>query len=207
MANFNSAYDIIKVHEGGYVSKATAEKIKDSGGETYKGIARNYNPAWKGWSIVDAYKAKNGIPKHGSYITSPELDFLVKGLAKVNYWDVVKLDNIKDQGVSNLMMDIAFNSGPSISAKSVQRVLKLTADGKVGPITIEAINKANPTTLLKDLVNYRTSWLTQVLKDKPQKVVAVLVARAQSYLVENANVAKGVSGVALLVGLGVAVFF
>lgn len=204
MANFNESYDILKKHEGGYVSAATALKIKDSGGETYKGVARNYNPDWKGWAIVDAYKAKNGIPKHGSYIPSPELDYHVKTISKIKYWDVVKLDNVKDQSIANLLMDIAFGSGPSIAAKSVQRVLKLKADGKVGPITVEAINKANPNTLLTNLINYRTSWLKEHLKDEPAKIVAALVARAKSYLVENK---KAVGGVGLLVGIAATVFF
>ena len=37
--------------EGGYVNDPS-----DSGGETYCGIARNSNPKWEGWKIVDAHK-------------------------------------------------------------------------------------------------------------------------------------------------------
>jgi len=63
MADFDKYYPILLKAEGGYASAEFAAKYNDKGGETYKGIARNFNPAWEGWAIIDAYKAKNGIPK------------------------------------------------------------------------------------------------------------------------------------------------
>lgn len=46
--NFLKSYDILIKHEGGYVNDPD-----DKGGETYKGIARKFNPDWKGWKIID----------------------------------------------------------------------------------------------------------------------------------------------------------
>ena len=48
MAIFNSAFQITMGNEGGY-----ANNPADSGGETYKGIAKNYWPNWEGWTAVD----------------------------------------------------------------------------------------------------------------------------------------------------------
>ena len=41
--------------EGYYVNDPS-----DSGGETYCGIARNSNPKWQGWKIVDKHKLNTG---------------------------------------------------------------------------------------------------------------------------------------------------
>jgi lysozyme family protein len=180
MADFNKAYEIIKKHEGGYVPKAVAEKIKDTGGETYKGISRNNNPNWIGWKIIDSYKAKFGIPKLNAYIPNTELDQLVKDLAKKNYWDSVKLDLVKDQFVANFIMDIAFNSGPGTAIKSIQNVLKVAVDGKIGPVTINTLNAQKPDEFLHKLGDYRTAWLEKYQAGKPY--LKTLLARTASYL-------------------------
>lgn len=51
MADFKKALGLILKNEGGYVFDRD-----DSGGETYKGIARNMNSKWDGWVIVDIFK-------------------------------------------------------------------------------------------------------------------------------------------------------
>ncbi|MBC7912857.1 MAG: hypothetical protein H7Y07_01930, partial [Pyrinomonadaceae bacterium] len=52
MANFDLAYKITMHNEGGY-----ANDPQDNGGETWKGVARNFCPKWAGWVIVDRIKA------------------------------------------------------------------------------------------------------------------------------------------------------
>ena len=52
MADFRTAYYLTMGHEGGYNNDPD-----DVGGETYKGIARNYHASWEGWKIVDMYKS------------------------------------------------------------------------------------------------------------------------------------------------------
>ena len=51
MANFKEAFEKTMGHEGGY-----GNDPDDAGGETYKGIARVYNPGWSGWAVIDAAK-------------------------------------------------------------------------------------------------------------------------------------------------------
>jgi hypothetical protein len=54
-SNYKEAYKATCKFEGGY-----ANDKNDTGGETYKGIARNYWPKWAGWKTVDASKV-NGV--------------------------------------------------------------------------------------------------------------------------------------------------
>jgi lysozyme family protein len=211
MASFAPAHDKVKIQEGGYASAADAAKIQDKGGETYKGHARNYSADWAGWKIIDAYKAKFGLPKWNSVITSAkepypgaaaELDRLVAQRYKSNFWDVIKGDYIKDQAVANLMFDIAVNSGPGTAAKSIQRVLKVTVDGAIGPNTLKAINAQNPATLLHQLGEYRIEWLRKYQSGK--KYLDTLLNRVNSYLTEYK---KPVAGLGIIVVLGAGLFF
>ena len=50
----------------------------DMGGETYRGVARNYHPQWEGWAIVDARKQALGRPlRRNERIPSAELDRMI----------------------------------------------------------------------------------------------------------------------------------
>ncbi|HJW81700.1 MAG TPA: glycosyl hydrolase 108 family protein [Acidiferrobacterales bacterium] len=58
MADFKEAFELTLAHEGGYVKDPD-----DRGGETYKGIARRYNPGWPGWARINKAKQQRGFPK------------------------------------------------------------------------------------------------------------------------------------------------
>lgn len=162
MASFEIFYPKLKQYEGGYASAAFAASINDKGGETYKGIARNFNPDWSGWKIIDAYKLKNGLPKYNSIIPDPNLDKMAKDHSKKAYWDKLRLDEVKNQHVAEAIGDFGFNSGLGTAAKAVQRILKLPVDGKIGPATVSAINAANQQKLFADIQNYRRDFIKNI---------------------------------------------
>lgn len=211
MANFAPANALTSVNEGGYASAAAAAKIQDKGGETYKGHARTFSADWDGWRIIDAYKAKFGLPKWNSVITdkqepypgaAAELERLVASRYKSNFWNVIKGDHIRDQSIANLMYDIAVNSGPGTSAKSIQRVLKVNADGAIGAETLNKLNAQDPAKLLHALGEYRKEWLNKYQAGKPY--LNTLLTRVDSYLTAYA---KPAAGMGLILLLGVGLFF
>lgn len=162
MANFDLYYPKLKVYEGGYASAAFAASINDSGGETYMGIARNYNPTWAGWPIIDAYKTAHGIPQHNAFIPDSHLTDLAKSHSKVAYWDKLMLDSVKNQSVAEAIGDFGFNSGLKTAAKAAKRVLGLKDNGIIGTDTIEAINKANQQKLFDDIQAYRKKFIGNI---------------------------------------------
>ncbi|HTL83372.1 MAG TPA: glycosyl hydrolase 108 family protein [Bacteroidia bacterium] len=181
MADFDKYYPILLKAEGGYASAEFAAKYNDKGGETYKGIARNFNPAWEGWAIIDAYKAKNGIPKWNSIIPDPHLDELAKSYSKKLYWDKLMLDQVQNQSVAEYFMDYGFNSGLGTATKAVQRIVGATVDGGMGQHTLDAIAKFDQKDLFNKLVNARVALIqnspTISTKNKPG-----LIARAKSFV-------------------------
>lgn len=98
MADFQTAFNIGAANESGYVNDPN-----DLGGETYRGIARKYNPQWAGWTVIDAYKSLVGTPSKG--FTNPQWDTLASSFYKASYWDKIMGDQIADQDEANIIYD------------------------------------------------------------------------------------------------------
>lgn len=181
MADFHSYYiGRLLLYEGGYASVEYAQKHNDKGGETYRGIARNFNPDWPGWKIIDDYKAKNGIPAWNSQINDDTLNAMAEELSKKNYWDALQLDSVQNQSVAELIMDFGFNSGLRTSAKAVQRIIGVDDDGAIGKITLAAINRFDQQELFTKLQDYRVQFIGNITT-LSEDIKASLVKRAKSF--------------------------
>jgi lysozyme family protein len=180
MADFSIYYPKLLKYEGGYASASYAAKMGDTGGETYCGIARNYNKDWQGWKIIDAYKFKYGEPAYNSKINDPELYKLALTLSKQRYWDKIKMDQIKNQSVAEMIMDFGFNSGIGTSIKAVQRILAMPMTAVMSDADVIAINKADAKFLFTELQNYRVNMITNSTKINP-KFKNGLITRAKSF--------------------------
>jgi lysozyme family protein len=150
MADFNMAFDVTMGHEGGYVNDPD-----DAGGETYRGIARAYNPQWSGWDLIDDQKPN---------IDDDELDPHVRKFYEERYWDVNRLDDFP-QSIAMEMFDTGVNMGVGRAAKFLQESLNylnrngslfadLVVDGKIGPASLNALAKVkNDEQILLTMMN------------------------------------------------------
>lgn len=102
---------------------------RDPGGRTAEGITQRE---------FDVYNAKLGRPQRDVWtITDNEVRIFYK-----MYWDRIRGDELPG-GIDFVTADTSLNSGPSQSAKFLQRALKMNnVDGEIGPATIAAA--ANP---------------------------------------------------------------
>ena len=84
--------------------------------------------------------------------THEGLDRLTRALYKVRFWDVLKLDDLRDQRISEELFDTAVNQGPGVAARYLQEALNLlnrdeadypdiSEDGIIGPITLGLVNR------------------------------------------------------------------
>lgn len=144
MANFEIAYSKTAAIEGGY-----ANNPNDTGGMTWRGIARKKQPYWIGWAIVDKLRKQSGFPANLS--KSAELQVAVLALYKQSFWDALRLDELQDQRVADELYDTSVNMGTGRAGLFFQRVLNvvnrngslfpdLSLDGQIGRKTIEAFN-------------------------------------------------------------------
>ncbi len=173
MADFTQAFPLIAKNEGGYANVAG-----DTGGETYAGITRKNFPKWGGWSIVDANKPL----KNNQTIADPNMQNLVESFYKANFWDTVKLDHVNSQRVANFTFDWNVNSG-AWAVKALQTAVGVTADGAVGPMTLNAVNAADEDTLMPKLIAARIQFYENIVARNPsqQKFLKGWTNRANSF--------------------------
>ena len=127
MADFDPSFMRVIELEGGWT---LTDNDGDLGGMTFAGISRKANPNWSGWPLID----------DGAISETPVLRDKVKTLYKIRYWDPLRLDEIKDQGVASHIFSCSVLSGPSTAALLSQVGANVIADGDIGPITVSAIN-------------------------------------------------------------------
>jgi lysozyme family protein len=126
MADFLPAFERMILAEGGYVLHTVAG---DRGGMTYAGIARNANPQWPGWTLLDA----------GQDVPAP----LVRDFYKRAYWDNIRGDELTHQAIAQTIFDFHVNAGRPARTLA-QVVVGVTPDGQFGDKTVAALNAADP---------------------------------------------------------------
>ena len=109
MANFDEEFKKVIVVEGGYV-----DDPDDSGGETYLGISRRYNPDSKMWNIIDDIKKSNEI-------------FIEKYQELINYFLnlLQKIKQIKQEKEKLLLHFIPNNFNIDNIKKEVDELVKV----------------------------------------------------------------------------------
>lgn len=144
--NYQRSLALVLLWEGGYVNHP-----KDPGGATMRGITQR---------VYDAYRKQLGLAKKPvKGIAEAEL----QAIYKVQYWALVRGD-LLPRGVDYAVFDIAVNSGVGRAIKMLQHAIGAKQDGALGVVTLEAVRKADPTTLIKTLCNNRMWWLKTLRK-------------------------------------------
>jgi hypothetical protein len=136
MADYKNIIPFILKWEGG-LSKNTKDKASSypvpdgSGYHTNKGIT------WAVWSSKYG-NSPNSITRFYA-MNNSDWSSIFKPL----YWDAIKGDDIKNQAIADLMVNWAWGSGIYTPVTTLQKILGVQIDGKVGPKTIAALNSAN----------------------------------------------------------------
>jgi lysozyme family protein len=139
-ANFQRCLAEVLKHEGGW-----ADHPSDPGGATMKGITIGTYAQWKGRKVTKAELRA---------ITDDE----VATIYRRKYWDVVRGDDLP-AGLDLVAFDAAVNSGPARGARWLQQGLGVNADGKIGPLTINAANGAYAPAVIERAIGFRLSFL------------------------------------------------
>lgn len=125
MADFITAFNKTHDNEGGY----KLHKVKgDAGGWTFAGIAYNFHPEWPGWNAV--FAGDRG----------PRVKALVADFYRAEYWNRISGDKIVSQRKANRIYDFAVNAGWRTAARYAQRCAGAKEDGRIGPVSLDAIN-------------------------------------------------------------------
>lgn len=124
--DFETAFQVVVGHEGGYVNDP-----RDPGGETKFGISKRAYPDLdiKALTVDDA-----------------------RVVYRRDYWDHCHCDELPAR-LRLAVFDTAVNMGAGAAVKLLQQAAGVEADGKIGPKTISATSGA---TVLGELATLRT---------------------------------------------------
>lgn len=123
--NFNQAFDRLMVSEGGYVNNPD-----DPGGETNFGVSKRSYPE------VDI----KGLTRDDA-----------KAIYLRDFWERGGMDQF-DGAIAFQFFDLAVNCGIQTAARMLQRAAGVADDGRIGPVTVAAINNLPVPVLLVRLI-------------------------------------------------------
>ena len=137
MADFESAFDFVMSHEDPHRS---GEVTEDAGGRTRFGIAGKFHP-----ELTE------------EFFTGPADEALKQAeeIMRSDYWQPMRLDEIRNQNVAAKIFDMAVNMGVHQAAVYAQRAANgmihsrgvlplLQEDGVLGEKSLAAINALDP---------------------------------------------------------------
>lgn len=138
--NWDACFAMVLKHEGGFVNHP-----KDPGGMTNLGVTRT------NWELY----LDRDVTEADMRALTPEM---VKPFYKKNYWDRIRGDELPS-GVDYAAYDLAVNSGTGRAAKYLQQIAGVTADGVIGPRSMEAIKKCDAEDVVDEICNMRMDFL------------------------------------------------
>ena len=152
MAKIEKLIPFILKWEGGFVDDPA-----DLGGATNKGVTIG--------TFTQFCKSK-GRPAPSVQDLKNISDADWKEIIKTLYWDRWKADDIKSQGVANILVDWVWASGVH-GIKRPQRILGVSSDGLVGSKTIAAVNAMDAEKLFKMIKEDRVKFVDEICKARP----------------------------------------
>ncbi|MCR8685207.1 putative peptidoglycan-binding domain-containing protein [Campylobacter ureolyticus] len=117
-------------------------KNKGEGGYTFMGIYEGAHPSWSGWEIVYRTLELYKDLRKASYecYQNVFLTDLVKEFYKLNFWDRLRLDEIKSDRIADLIFKFAVNVGIKRAVRYAQMIVNVKLDSIIGNNTISALN-------------------------------------------------------------------
>ncbi len=197
MANFLTAYNIVARHEGGF-------QIHPNDSGNYNSLGQLVGTNWG----ISAPVFEHFLQRPPS---QTDVQAMSKATAanifKTRFWDRIKGDSISHQDVATIFFDGIVNHG-STGVRIMQRVLGVTADGAVGPITLSAINQADPAKLYTAYREARKNFYHQLATDKPALAVFLKgwLRRIDSFTAFGATGTQIASGGSGMLATGLALF-
>lgn len=133
--NFDTAFDRLMGHEGGYVNNPA-----DPGGETNWGISKRSYPD---------VNIKN--------LTRDQ----AKEIYRRDFWDRGQMDQF-DAAVAFQTLDFAVNSGIETAIRKLQAAAGVADDGHIGPVTVAAIKNRGVNDMIMLLTAERIEFQTKL---------------------------------------------
>lgn len=125
-ARFDACMPFIFKAEGGY-----SDNANDPGGPTNFGITL---------ATLKAYDGDQNLTADAVKALTPEI---AKEIYRTAYWNRMQCGSLPP-GLDLEVFDFGVNAGPSEAVKMLQKIVGVTQDGSIGPITLAALGQLKP---------------------------------------------------------------
>lgn len=146
--------------EGGFVHHPT-----DPGGPTNMGVTQE---------VYDQWRQAAGLPAQDVRAIS-RLEAVE--IYRERYWRDGLCSEIAALGLEDLALahfDACVHSGVRRAAQLLQRAARVRDDGIIGPITLDAVYRADPAALLRDCIEERQDFLVYLVTNRPSTYLPFL---------------------------------
>jgi lysozyme family protein len=161
-ARFDACMPFIFKAEGGY-----ADNPADPGGPTNYGITLATLRAYEGDPNLTAEDVKKLTPA------------VAREIYRTAYWNRMQCGALP-AGLDLEVFDFGVNSGPAESVKTLQRLVGVTQDGSVGPITLAAVRQFNVGDLIGRFAQARLAFYQGLNMPEFEQGWATRVAQIQT---------------------------
>jgi len=148
--NFSKSLKFVLQDEGGNDDDPT-----DHGGRTSRGITQREYSAWR---------FEHHLPDRDVWTASQDE---ITAIYHDEYWE--PWGDIFPTGIDYLFFDMAVNAGPSRATKLLHRALGVVADGRIGPVTRNAVRATNRTTLIANYSNAKRNFYNGIVANHPDQ--------------------------------------
>lgn len=152
MSDFKAAFNFVIEREGDYSNDPV-----DRGGATNFGITQEVLSRWRKKAVTPA-DVRNMTKKEA------------ENIYRVEYWNRLNLDEIKDPLLATIIFDQAVNRGQGTVAKEVQIAVGAEPDGVIGPKTLALINEKNPIRTAFNLIITAQKSYISIVKKRPEQI-------------------------------------
>jgi lysozyme family protein len=163
---FDTCMPFIFKAEGGF-----SDNPADPGGATNFGITLATLRAYEGNSSLTAQDVKDLTPA------------TAREIYRSNYWNRMQCGSLPD-GLDLEVFDFGVNAGPGEAVKALQKIVGVTADGSIGPITLAAIGQFKPRDLISQYSDARLAFYRALNNPAFEQGWATRVSQIQSAAVK-----------------------
>jgi lysozyme family protein len=144
MSLFDTLIDRVLHHEGGYVNHP-----RDPGGATNFGITQ------RTLTSIRQANPSLGLPANVKNLTRDQ----AKTCYRIAYWNPIRGDQLPKPFAFQLL-DSYVNTSPETVIRWAQRAAGVADDGKIGPVTLAALQAADPADLVLNFIASRIEYVT-----------------------------------------------
>lgn len=154
---FNNKYDALHKNDG-------------ENGYTFMGIYESAHPNWQGWNFIYKYKNSHETIEKASAEAYKDtyLRELVKEFYKTEFWEKMRLDELKNERIADLIFKFAVNTGIKRAVKYAQTVADVRTDGLIGEKTAKALNSLDVTIFEKKYKDIFKKFYNYLVEKNPK---------------------------------------